>query len=205
MITVLSCNVVRRVSDDEEEPSPTLTGSIPDSHSERETTECPVGSAALSGHSGAIGCCGRLASQCSRLTSRHSKPKEDLPASPDTNVVEFEVNGNAVSGVSSLAIVNGRLTFERVDSVYYELAASIHGSYGASNGVRLTPRTGVPGSVSTRLREGLSHFFHLWTLNRTQSASSRYERGWGPVRSGRFMRKIRHRQDVFQHGDVGGL
>ena len=84
--------------------------------------------------------------------------QEDLPASSDTNVVEFEVSGNAVSGVSSLVIVNGRVTFERLDSVYYELEASIHGSYGASNGELIAKDWGARASFDTTPQAALSLF-----------------------------------------------
>jgi len=86
------------------------------------------------------------------------QPQEDPPDSTATNVVEFEVSGNAVSGVSSLAVVNGRLSFERLDTVYYELAASVHGSYGASNGELIAKDWGARVSFDTTPHETLSLF-----------------------------------------------
>lgn len=82
----------------------------------------------------------------------------DPPVSTDTNLVEFEVSGNAVSGVSSLAIVNGRLSFERLDTVYYELEASVHGSYGASNDQLIAKNWGARVSFDTTPRRTLSLF-----------------------------------------------
>lgn len=106
-------------------------------------------------------CCGLLwavgiATQPVEL--RAQEAEEDPPSPADANVVEFEISGSAVSGVRSLAIANGRLSFQRLDTVYYELEASIHGSYGASNDELIGKDCGARVSFDTTPQKTLSLF-----------------------------------------------
>lgn len=54
----------------------------------------------------------------------------DTPDSLITNELRLEVSGNAASGNSTFHIIDSGLTFERRDSVYYELEARAYGRYG---------------------------------------------------------------------------
>ena len=80
------------------------------------------------------------------------------PSSSGTNVVEIAVSGSAASGSSSFAIVDARLTFERLDSVYYELVASVHGRYGQSNGELITKNWGAEASFDATPQADFSLF-----------------------------------------------
>ena len=109
--------------------------------------------------------------------------QEDPPSSSGTTIVEIEVKGTAASGTKSFAIIDGRLTFERSDTVCYELQASVHGRYGKSGGEVMANDWGVetsfdatPGVTFRRSR--------LEVSSRTRFASCRYGRGWGLAPNG---------------------
>ena len=80
------------------------------------------------------------------------------PPSAGTNVVEIDVSGSAASGSSSFAIVDARLTFERLDSVYYELVASVYGRYGQSNGELISKNWGAEASFDATPQADFSLF-----------------------------------------------
>ena len=84
--------------------------------------------------------------------------QEGPPSSSGTNVVEIAVSGSAASGSSSFAIVDARLTFERLDSVYYELVASVYGRYGQSNGELITKNWGAEASFDVTPQATFSLF-----------------------------------------------
>ena len=66
-----------------------------------------------------------------------------LPARPSSR---SRSRGTAASGTKSFAIIDGRLTFERRDTVCYELHASVHGGYGRSDGEVMANDWGVETS-----------------------------------------------------------
>ena len=80
------------------------------------------------------------------------------PSSSATNVVEIAVSGSAASGSSSFAIVDARLAFERLDSVYYELVASVYGRYSQSNGELIAKNWGAEGSFDVTPQADFSLF-----------------------------------------------
>ena len=84
--------------------------------------------------------------------------QEGPPSSDSTNVVKIAVSGSAASGSRSFAIVDGRLTFERLDSVYYELVASVYGRYGRSNGELISKNWGVEASFDATPQADFSLF-----------------------------------------------
>lgn len=79
-------------------------------------------------------------------------------SSADTTVVEIDVSGSAASGSSSFAIVDARLTFERPDSVYYELVMSVYGRYGHDNGELIAKNWGVEASFDATPQADFSLF-----------------------------------------------
>ena len=84
--------------------------------------------------------------------------QEDPPSSSGTTVVEIEVRGTAASGTKSFAIIDGRLTFERRDTVCYELHASVHGGYGRSDGEVMANDWGVETSFDATPQGDFSPF-----------------------------------------------
>lgn len=84
--------------------------------------------------------------------------QEGPSSSASTNVVEVDVSGSAASGSSSFAIVDARLTFKRLDSVYYELVASVYGRYGQSNGELISKNWGAEASFDATPEADFSLF-----------------------------------------------
>ena len=84
--------------------------------------------------------------------------QEDTPSSSATNVVKVSVSGSATSGSRSFAIVDARLSFERTDSVYYELVAAVHGRYGQSNGELIAKNWDAKASFDATPQATLSLF-----------------------------------------------
>ena len=84
--------------------------------------------------------------------------QDGLPSSSGTNTLAVDIGGNAASGSKSFALINGRLTFERLDSVYYELALSLHGQYGQSNGELISKNWGAEASFDATPQADFSLF-----------------------------------------------
>ena len=84
--------------------------------------------------------------------------QEDSPSSSGTNVVNVAVSGSATSGSRSFTVVDARLSFERTDSVYYELVASVHGRYGQSNGELIAKNWDATASFDATPQATLSLF-----------------------------------------------
>jgi len=93
-----------------------------------------------------------------RVDHRPLVAQESPPSSSGTNVVDIDVSGSAASGSSSFAIVDARLTYERLDSVYYELEASVYGRYGRSNGELISKNWGAAASFDATPQADFSLF-----------------------------------------------
>ena len=84
--------------------------------------------------------------------------QEGSPSSSRTNLVEIALSGSVASGSRSFALIDGRLTFERLDSVYYEMAASVRGRYGRSNEELIAKNWGAEVSFDATPHEDVSPF-----------------------------------------------
>ena len=84
--------------------------------------------------------------------------QEDSLSSSGTNEVKIAISGNVTSGSKSFAIVDAGRSFERTDSVYYELVVSVHGRYGQSNGELMAKNWDVKASFDATPQATLSLF-----------------------------------------------